>query len=307
MTKLSIIGFGLILLFGCKAKFDDFLFDESKMSRLIKYEYDYKQNKKISKIKKDYTIMYGRTVDSMVTKTLFEYNEKGQIVKEITTINFENTPDFKLYEYNSNDSLISKIYINADGDTTHTIKYGYFPDGMKIIFQSDIWIKLDETKDFNTAYENRTYDTILFIIEYLYENNKCKQLKEYDKNNKLTNDIYYEYRNDKISKEEHYSYFNDLKVFVKRKFYDYSKSQLFPDSYSLSKNNDTIDFSNNVYNAKERVSSVDSYENGKVIEKVFYKNNKEVGEIYVNKELNHKRVTSTTYYDNGDIKEERSY
>ena len=112
------------------------------MSRLIKYESEYKQNIKISKIEKDYTIMSGRTVDSMVTKTLFEYNEKGQIVKEITTINFENTPDFKLYVYNSNDSLIYNFYLNADGDTTHIIKYGYFQMAGKLYFKKTFGLNL---------------------------------------------------------------------------------------------------------------------------------------------------------------------
>jgi len=307
MIKLRIIGLGLIILFGCKTKIADFLFDASKMNRLTKYEYDYKQGKKSSVIEKSYMIMFGQTVDSMISKTLFEYNEKGLVLKEISSSKYKEKPDLKLYHYDLNDSLISEFNINSDGDTIHAIKYAYFPDGRKIIFQRDLWIKLDQSKDFKTAFENKTFDTILFTREYLYEHNMCKQVKEYDKNKKLAKEVEYEYKDSKAFKENYYSIFNNLKMFVKSKYYDYSKNKLLPEFYTLDKNNDTIDINKNTFNGKEIVYSADSYEKGNVVDKVFYQNGREIGRIGMNKQMNFKTTISTSYYDNGDIKEERSY
>lgn len=307
MTNFKVFGLGLILLFGCKAKIADFLFDASKMNRLTKYEYVYKLGKKSSVTEKSYTIMFGQTVDSMISKTLFEYNVKGLVLKEISHSDFKEKPDLKLYHYDSNDSLISELNINSDGDTIHAIKYAYFPDGRKIIFQRDLWIKLDQSKDFKTAFENKTFDTVLFTREYLYENNICKQLKEYDKNKKLSKEVEYEYKDGKAFKENYYSIFNNLKMFVKSKYYEYSKNKPLPEFYTLDKNNDTVDINKNTFNGKEIVYSVDSYEKGNFVNKVFYQNGKEIGRIGINKHMNFKTTISTSYFDNGDIKEERSY
>lgn len=306
MTILRIVGLGLILIFGCKNKIGEFIVDNSHLSYLFKYEYGYNElGKKNSMILKQYTLMHAQIVDSSVTKTIFEYNDKGLLTKEISHTIDGIKPDIVLYNYDSNDSLIAENNINSENDTVHMVQYGYFPDGRKILLQRDLIIKLDQSKDFKTAYDNKTYDTILYTNAYFYENNRCKHLVEYDKNKKIANEIQYEYKNDKIFKEDHYSYIGDLKMYVKTKFYDYSKNQIIPDSYSLDKSNDTIDFTKNFFKGKDIDYTLNSYEKGSVINNVFYKNGREVESIDINKQMKRKAVYLTTYYDNGDIKEER--
>lgn len=307
MRNFKVLGLGLILLIGCKAKIADFIFDASKMNRLTKFDYEYNHGKKSSVIEKNYTIMFGQIVDSMISKTQFEYNEKGFISREITSSGFQENPDLKIYNYGSNDSLLCKLWLNSEGDTTHIHKYAYFPDGRKTVYNKDIWIKLDQSKDFKTAYNNRTYDTVLNTREYLYEQNICKQSKEFDKHKNLTNVIEYEYKDGKVNKENFYSISNGLKMFVKSTYSDYSKNKLLPEFYTLNKNNDTIDFIKNEFNGNEIVYSENSYENGNIVDKVFYQNGKEIGRIGINKHMDFKTTISTSYFDNGDIKEERKY
>jgi len=307
MTEFKVFGLGLILLFGCKTKIVDFIFDASKMNHLTKYEYDYKQGKKSSMIERTYTLMFGHIVDSMISKTSYEYNEKGLVLREITNSNFKEKPDLKLYSYNSNDSLESELNLNSDGDTMHIIKYGYFTDGRKIVFQRDVWIKLDNTKDFKTAYDNKTYDTSLFTREYLYENNSCKLLKEYNKKNMLSKIIEYEYKDNRVYKEFYYSNINNLKMLVKTRCYDYSKSKMEPEFFSVDRNNNTIEIKKNEFKGNEMLYSTESYENGNIVNTVYYNNGKEIGEVGINKYMNYKMSYSMTYYENGEIKEERSY
>lgn len=306
MTTLRIVGLGLILIFGCKNKIGEFIVDDSQMSYIFKYEYEYNElGKKNSMLLKQYTLMFAQIVDSSVTKTIFEYNEKGLLIKEISKNVNEKKPDIVLYNYDSNDSLISENHINSEDDTIHMVQYGYFPDGRKILLQRDLIINIDLSKDFITAYENKTYDTILYTNAYLYESNRCKRLVEYDKNKKLAQEIVYEYKNDKIFKEDYYSYMGDLKMYVKTMFYDYSKNQKIPDSYSLDESNDTIDLTKNIFKGNNIEYTLNSYEKGSIINTAFYKNGQEVESIDINKQMKRKAVYLTTYYDNGDIKEER--
>jgi len=154
---------------------------------------------------------------------------------------------------------------------------------------------------------NKTYDTVFFTREYLYEHNLCKQLKEYDKSRKLASEVNYEYKDGKLFKENYFSIFNNLKMFVKSKYFYYSKNKPSSEFYTLNKNEDTIDFKKNIFNDKEIMYSIDSYDKGNMVDKVFYQNGKEIGRIGINKQMNFKTTISTSYFDNGDIKDKRSY
>lgn len=307
MTKLKVLGIGLILLFSCKKKIAEFIFDLSRTNYLIKYDYNYKHGKKNSMIDKFYTIKFGQTVDSTISKTLYEYNDKGFLVKEIEYIDHNKNPNLKLLNYDMNDSLILIQEINSNGDTTFIERYAYFPDDKKTIFHREITINLKPNKVSTTGIKTKTYDTVLFTKVYRYENNICKSSNEYDKNKKLSKVVEYEYKDKKIYKEIHYFIFNNIKIFVKTKYLDYSKNNLLPEYYSLDTNNDTIEFRRNKFNKNEIIYSILFDKEFNYTTKVYFKNGREIGSVSINKGMNYKLFTSTTYYDNGDTKEYRTY
>lgn len=146
MKQTLIIIFGLVLMTGCKEKIQKFIFDSSKLSTMTRYSYKYDSDKLESSKEISYTIMFGQIVDSMITVTNYEYDNDGLLKKEISKSDFEETTSFVLYDYNPNDSLISKFIISSEGDTTLWNKYGYFPDGQKTVYQRILTRKIDLNK-----------------------------------------------------------------------------------------------------------------------------------------------------------------
>jgi hypothetical protein len=308
MSKLKFLGIGFVFLIGCRDEISKFLFDSAKMSNLIQYEYKFEQNKKIEKIEKYYTIMFGQVVDTMISKTNYVYNKKGLLEKEIRSQIHDGKPDIKLYNYDLNDSLIAEVDINSDGDTTFIEKYANYPDGKKRIYLRYLVTRVDPNADFETWVKNkRTYDTTLVSNDYIYEKNECKSLKEYDKYQRLSKIIEYYYKGKRVDKEIHYSFFNNIKLLTQIKYFDYSKNDLIPDYYSLSSKNDTIGYCINDFKNKKLTTSTESFESGNVINKLFYENGKVIGDITISKDMNRKNFYLTSYYDNGEIKEGKSY
>jgi hypothetical protein len=308
MSKFKFLMIGLIFLIGCKDEILKFHFDSTKMSNLVQFEYKYQQNKKIEAIEKYYTIMFGKVVDTMITKINFIYNKKGLLEKEIRSQINDDKPDIKLYSYDLNDSLINELDINSDGDTTFIEKYAYYPNGKKRIYYRHLMTKIDPNASIKTLIESkRTYDTTIIFNNYIYEKNECKYLKEYDKHQRLSKIIEYFYKDKRVDKEIHYSFFNKIKLLTQTKYFDYSKNDLVPDYYSLGSNNDTIGYCINEFKNMKLKISTESFESGDLIIKKFYENGKVIGDISISKEMNRKEFYLTSYYDNGEIKEGKSY
>lgn len=307
MKKPYLVILSFVLLISCKEKIQKFVFDASKMNTLTQYSYEYQSNKlKFSK-EVNFTIMFGQKLDTMVTLKTYEYDDKGLLRKEISKTDFEEDSSIRLFYYNSNDSLIRNILISPNKDTTDWREFDYFPDGKKEIYSRIIHHHIEPNQDFSKLIENRNFDTIVCRRVYQYENDLCKSLKEYDDNNKLTRMVEYEYDNKKLIRETYTSPINSMEITDRIKYFDYSKSDKFPDYYSLDKRNDTIDYCHNEFVNDSLYLKTMVMDHGKFAEKIFYTNGRKIGMISVSKEMNFKTTESYSYYENGDVKEIKAY
>jgi hypothetical protein len=307
MKQTLIIIFGLALITGCKEKILKFIFDSAKMSTMTKYSYKYDSNKLESSKEISYTIMFGQIVDSMITVTNYEYDNDGFLKKEISKSDFEETPSLVLYDYDSNDSLISKFKISSEGDTTLWDKYGYFPDGKKTVFQRILTRKIDFNQDFAKSMADKKFDTIQTVNEYKYENGFCKSMTELDCRDNPINKVEYDYDNGRIQKATFISFHNSMELTEKIMYYNYSKSKTQPDFYSLDINKDTVDLCINNFDNQDIVLKTEVFNYGKIGNKTFYENGKEIGLISIDKNASFKMTESYSYFENGDLKETKSY
>lgn len=307
MKRPSLAIVIIVLLSGCKEKIEKFIFDASKMSTLTEYSYEYQSNKLESSKEITYTIMFGQKMDTMVTLTTYEYDDNGQLRKELSKTDFEEFPSVRHFDYNSNDSIIREMLISSEKDTIEWKEFNYFPDGKKQVYSRRINRPVEQNQDLLSFAKNRNFDTIVHRMEYQYENNQCKSLKEYDGKNNLTRIVEYDYDNGKLVKESHISPINSMEITEKKAYFDYSKSDKFPDYYSLGMGNDTIDYCKNKFVNDSLYSTTTVFDRGKMIDKTFYNKGKRIGMIGISKEMNFKITESYSYYGNGDLKETKSY
>ncbi|HEY0031548.1 MAG TPA: hypothetical protein VGC65_12360 [Bacteroidia bacterium] len=305
MRNFKILTFGLILFVGCKEKTADFVYNDSKTSEIVKYEYSYKQGKKYSQTKKIDILMFGNIVTSVLSKSTYEYNNDGLLIKEITITSNDEKPELKYYNYDSRDSLILEIIINSEGDTSLIRQYANFPDGQHDIFERRLVINFDPNINIEIAKKHRTYDTVTLSKEYKYEDNKLKTYTLYDKNRKIKNIIDYEYKDNKIFKEAHYSILNNHKTLEETKHYDFTKNSILPEYFSLNKNNDTIEFKKLEFRDNEIAHSVLYVASINWTSEVFYKNAQKIGEVSIDN--NSKTYYSFSYNKHGEIVEEKHY
>ena len=305
MRQIFIILIGLILISSCGDHLEKFVFDSSKVSTDTKYLYEYKSGKMQSEIEKTYMQMYGNTVDSMITRTDFEYNEKGLL--KLGKTYFGNSPDIDMYDYDSNDSLCIKMMISPEGDTSFWEKYEYCPDGRKIKFHRYIVLHVDTNQDFNTQFKNKTYDTIFYQSEFEYKNNLCQIERQFDQHKKLIKLIEYQYLKGMLIGEIHSTYLNNMKLIEKGKHYNYSKSDIKPDYYSLDSMNDTIEFCRNEFDNGKLLISKELGDHGNRITKSFFENGMLIGQITADKKMKIEFIDSNSYYENGKLKERKTY
>jgi antitoxin component YwqK of YwqJK toxin-antitoxin module len=90
-------------------------------------------------------------------------------------------------------------------------------------------------------------------------------------------------------------------------YYDYSKSKTKPDFYSLDINKDTVDFCINEFDNQDIVLKTEIFNYGKIGNKTFYENGKEIGLISIDKNASFKMTEAYSYFENGDLKETKSY
>lgn len=306
MKKTLLAISTLLLLAGCKEKIEKFIFDASQMSTLSEYSYEYKSNKLIASKEITYHVMFGQKVDTMETLTTYEYDNKGLLKKKLSKTYFEELPSVRLFEYNSNDSLIREMEISPEKDTIYWDEYNCFPDGRKLIYRRFIHRHSEPNQDLLAFANTKDFDTIVHRMVYQYENNICKSSKEYDGKNNLTRIVEYDYDNDKLMKETYVSLIKSIELTESTKYYNYSKSDQFPDYCSLSSTNDTIGYCKNVFINDSLYSTTTVSDYGKMADKTFYKNGKIIGMIDVNKEMNFKITEAYSYYENGDLKEIKS-
>jgi len=307
MKRNLIILIGILTLTSCKEQVAKFIFDASKMSNHTKYMYKYESDKLISQTENNFTIVFGQVVDSMISQTNFEYDNKGLLIKEISQTDFEETPTIKIYNYDESDSLISALSINTENDTTFWEIYKYYPDGKRTVFHRLLSRHFDPNQDFMEAMKNKKLDTTLFRNEFEYAGNLCKAQSQFDKHGNLLKTVNFEYNGTQLRQVTYLTYFNNMEMTEKVKFYDYSKSNIKPDFYSLDIKNDTIELCLNEFNKGLLTTSTESYEYGRNINKTFYENEKAIGMIGVDLNLKFKILESYEYYEHGKLKSIKSY
>lgn len=307
MKRTFIVIIALALLISCNEKKAKFIFDSSKVPNLTQYSYNYNAGKLTSSKETIYTVMFGQVVDTLITLTNYEYDSKGLLRKELSKTENEDNPSIHLFDYNSNDSLIREMTISPEKDTISWTDYKYFPDGKKMIFRRNLVLHHDPNLDFLKQMENKRFDTSYCKVEYNYENNLCKSSKEFDKRNNLTKIIEYIYENGKVQSSTHISRINGIDVTEKKMYFDYSKSALSPDYYSLDLNKDTIEYRKNDLINHSISTKTDVFNYGKLANRTFFENGKRIGLISIDKTMNFKIVESYSYFENGDLKETKSY
>lgn len=308
MNKILIYTIGIIFSLICKESKAQFKYDSLKTFNQNKYSYKYDSDQLIS-TDEDYNILdRGQIVLTIKTRTDYEYNNKGLLIKDIYKADFEDKPQFTIYEYNSNDSLTRELTISSSQDTLFWKEYKYYSDGRKLSFKRTLNPPIDQ--DILENIENIQYDTILFRNDYEYINGLCQFMKQYDQNNELIKRVQYQYENDKLFKEIHYKYINNTELIDKTKTYNYSKSITKPDYYSINASNDTIEAEFNEFYMNSLLTSMEVSEKGEKDEngvKRYYEEGKVIGIISFFKEINIISTESLTYNIRGELVQTRSY
>ncbi len=299
------------ILIGCnelKEKVTDFVFDTSKISYHTNYFYLYESDRLSNKIEKTYTIMFGKAVDSMITKIDFKYNDYGLLVKEISKTDFEDKPTTRIYDYDKNDSLISEISIDQNNDTTFWVIYKYYPDGKKIIFHRTLMLDYNPNQGLNDVIGEEKLDTIFYRNEFEYTGNLCKVQRQFDKQGKLLMTVNYEYNGNKLIREIHFNNSNKLGQIEKTKIYDYSKSDFIPDFISIDAKNDTLEYCINTFDSNKLIKVATMFDYGTMYNELYYKNGLLIGTIDYDKQFSfQKKIYKYNYDDNKLLKSEQSY
>jgi len=100
----------------------------------------------------------------------------------------------------------------------------------------------------------------------------CNTQRQYDKNGKLLKTIKFDFNDDALIKETHLTYFDDMEMTEKVKFYDYLKSKINPDFFSIDSKNDTIEISTHTFESEKSYKTANTFDYGKIIHEKYYEN-----------------------------------
>jgi hypothetical protein len=291
------------VLSGCKEKSKGFNFDLTKMTYLYKYQYEYEQDKKKSVLETTYYLKSGTIQDSTKIETLLEYNNKDLLIQEVSRVEKSDYPSYRLYNYNSEDSLESQFSINSSGDTMFWEEYKYFQGERKTVYHRTILVYYD----YNVNPEEEKYDTTFFKSNYEYKNDKLNSLTQFDFNDNLSKIVEFSYENGDLTIEKHFRIIGSEKALDKIKYYDYTKSKTHPDYFSLDINNDTVEYCKMEFEEGKPISNTEVSDYGDVLTKLYMEDGKEIGLEMFWFEMNQKAVDSYSYNERGDLNEMKSY
>lgn len=168
------------------------------------------------------------------TKTVYLYNEKGQLIKETQTNCFDSKIEIYsfTYEYDKNNSLVTKNRFNENNQQIGQISYEYDSKN-RLIKVSDTTINQTATYTYrdNNEYSVKT--------EIILDNNTFYSIISYeldDNGNILHQIAYAQNSDDEIEQEDYYNY-NErnqitssktyfLGILVNKVEYEYNGSQL---------------------------------------------------------------------------------
>lgn len=276
---------------------------ESDFQQNIDYTYFYSDGRIDSQYEKNSLYLEGALVDSFTTKTFFTYNTKGALVEESTLTDAAEKPFRKLYFYNASDSLVEEMQINPENDTFLWQAYDYYPDGRKTIFSRMIM-----NQNIGNPSATPVNDTTFSRFTHHFEGDKHHKTVEHDLRGQVISNIFYTYKNGKLDQARHYSLQAGMELLEHIVYYDYSQSPTQPNTYSITSNNDTLEFVVHTFKENELLKTISAYNYGGMIQEERYENGKLVKLLAINAhEPENDHLMLFEYNHKGDLKRSEVY
>jgi hypothetical protein len=306
MRQLIIILTIGTVLTGCekqKEQLEKFVFDNSQIAHrnVHKYTFNKKGRINIDRIT-SYQYMAGVALDSTVTETIFEYNNKGQLISSV------DLPDSsrQVKIYNDLDSLIGDYRINEFGDTTNLEVTIY--NGNKVVrrINKHLSVKLPESFQNFQKKDLRNYDTMIFITDLIYDKNVHVKTLFHENVGVVTGEAEHYYEDNKRTKTITYAFLGDAKYIKETTFYEDMKDNE-PDFVSIGTEGDTISIKKTVKKSDGRI--VLHYNKEFDMQDIWYYDN--VGQLVatamVNLSAQEKTISKYSYDTRGNKLEEITY
>ena len=326
-AKLYVLLLGLLLFSSCKEKV-------SKANPLKltvdRYSYQFTGDKLASETETMSYYLNGAILERSKNFKQYVYDGDGRLIKTISKFSMDSlsavkegvtsvdtfAPTTTLYRYNSTDSLIEILSLEANGDTSYWFLYDFFPDGKQIVrgitFKANDKAKRPEdfAKSVNPYYHYKR--------EYIYSNKLCRQISEYDADNKLQETTVKDYTNTppyNLFKTTYYTYDNsplfDTPVLARKatRYDNYEKAIPYKskmDFCLLNAKGDTLKKQTSDFDEKGKLSEqvlIDFERNGEWFR--YFENDTLKKEIFLSYYEKEKWTTYFYYYPNGKLKETR--
>lgn len=272
------------LVFSCKEKLSEFVYENFKTTGLEKHIYKYDPLGRINVDKQvNYRLVNGVRVDSSLSSKSYQYTKTGKL-KQVTDKS-EYDEDRRIYFYDEKDSLTAEYLIRNDRDTILLRRLEYDDNGYRV---SEIlrWLhsRMAEAFDANDL-KNPKYDTTYYKTINIFEGTKQVGSKTFDQNGKLTDEkvTIYDGLFSEIGKN--YSFMDTIKFLNSQIHYDYSKSRRKPDYFIIDIQGDTTSFFKTFLNEKGEIfKSISSMSNDLVVLTFYDDRNLRIYEVNISKD-----------------------
>lgn len=306
MKRLIIILTATAILWGCvkqREQVEKFVFDNKQISNRTTHKYDFYPD---GKIKTDYAmtfyVMAGVPFDSIASVQQYSYNSKGQVESIFDPT--DSTKQLKLY--NELGSLIADLTINKSGDTT-ILTIIEFNNGQETrTIRRMLSPKFPDNPEDIKTMNFRNYDTIYFVPESVYTNNRLEKTISKNKNGNVETETEFIYNEGKKTKTLTYSFLGDIRYLSETTSYQNNDSKN-PDFVAMGVKNDTVAYLKTVFQDDMRI---EIHYNGQFnSHDIWYydKRNQLTGLVALNHSDRVKRVYKYRYDDRGRVIEELNY
>jgi hypothetical protein len=295
-----------VLLSGCekqREQVEKFVFDSKQIASRQIHIYEFYDDGKI-KIDSSVTYHYLASVpfDTIVSKDVYEYTDKGK-VKSIISLTDSSK---RLMTYNEIDSLTSDFRINQTGDTTLLLVNEYQNGKPVRTITRMLSARLPTSAEDIKIEDLRSYDTLLYISEMIYNGDQIEKSISKDAKGNITGENESIYEDGREIKSVSYSFIGTAKYISETTNYIYGKGKQ-PDYITANSQGDTISFQKTVFQDDMRI--VTNYFSQVNSQDIWYydKQNRLVGNINLNLTDKIKFVYSYKYDDKGNKIEEVNY
>ena len=244
----------------------------------------------------------GVPLDSTTYVQLYEYNDKGKIVKVFDSM--DSTWQTKFY--NEFDSLIADYTINKYSDTTRMEIINYLNKKSYKKFRRILSMKMPENFENIKKEDLRNYDTLSYMTEFVYEDDLHIKSLSFNKNGAVTEEVELTYENGRITKTITYSFLGDNKYIRETTFYSDNNSD-GQDLTTIGIRGDTIGFRKTILQDQAKIT-IDYIGEFNMQHISYYdKIGRHIGMVLLDLNEKTKTVYSYTYNDKGNMIEESSY